>query len=290
MRGIVLCGGIGSRLLPTSLVVNKHLMPLYDKPMIYYPIATLMTAGIREIAIISNPESIDSFSELLGNGNQFGVNLSYLTQNKPGGIAQAFLIAENFIGDNSSALILGDNFFHGSGLGRALSVFSNIDGASVFAYPVSNPQDYGVVELKHNKVISIKEKPSTTNSNLAVTGLYFYDKTVVERTKKLKPSSRGELEITSVNASYLQDNKLKVNILQRGTTWLDTGTPKQLHDASSYVRVIQDRQGFYIACLEEIALIHNWISEVEIKKSIKKFKNSDYSKYKNVLFFSRFIE
>jgi len=279
MRGIVLCGGIGSRLLPASLVVNKHLMPLYDKPMIYYPIATLMTAGIREIAIISNPESIDSFSELLGDGNLFGVNLSYLTQNKPEGIAQAFLIAENFIGDNSSALILGDNFFHGSGLGRALSVFSNIDGASVFAYPVSNPQDYGVVELKHNEVISIKEKPSTTNSNLAVTGLYFYDKTVVERTKKLKPSSRGELEITSVNASYLQDNKLKVNILQRGTTWLDTGTPKQLHDASSYVRVIQDRQGFYIACLEEIALIHNWISEVEIEKSIKKFKNSDYGNY-----------
>ena len=280
MRGIVLAGGSGSRLFPTSFVSNKHLLPIFDKPMVYYPIATLMTAGIRDIAIISNPNSINLFTELLGDGSKFGINLRYLTQNRPEGIAQAFLIAEKFIANDRSALILGDNLFHGSGLGRDLSSNSLIEGAKIFAYPVSNAIDYGVVELDDlGKIMSIEEKPKSPKSNLAVTGIYFYDNTVVERVKEIAPSPRGELEITSLNESYNSDHKLKVKILGRGTTWLDAGTPKQLNDAGNYVRVMQERQGSYIACLEEISLIQNWISDKELSISIQKHKNSDYGDY-----------
>lgn len=280
MRGIVLAGGSGSRLFPTTSVSNKHLLSIFDKPMVYYPIATLMTAGIRDIAIISSPNSINLFSELLGDGSKFGINLRYLTQNRPEGIAQAFLIAENFIANDRSALILGDNLFHGSGLGRDLSSNLLIDGAKIFAYPVANPTDYGVVELDDlGKIMSIEEKPKSPKSNLAVTGLYFYDNTAAERVKEITPSQRGELEITSLNQSYNSDHKLSVKILGRGTTWLDTGTPKQLNDAGNYVRVIQERQGSYIACLEEISLMQNWISDQELSKSIQKHKNSDYGDY-----------
>jgi glucose-1-phosphate thymidylyltransferase len=280
MRGIVLAGGSGSRLFPTTFVSNKHLLPIFDKPMVYYPIATLMTAGIRDIAIISSPNSINLYSDLLGDGSKLGINLSYLIQVKPEGIAQAFLIAEDFIENNKSALILGDNLFHGSGLGRDLSTNTLVEGAKIFAYPIANPVDYGVVEINDlGQVLSIEEKPKLPKSNLAVTGLYFYDNTAVARVKELVPSERGELEITSLNQSYKLDQKLTVKILGRGTTWLDTGTPKQLNDAGNYVRVMQERQGSYIACLEEISLIQNWISEKELRVSIQEHKNSDYGDY-----------
>ena len=280
MRGIVLAGGSGSRLFPTTFVSNKHLLSIFDKPMVYYPIATLMTAGIRDIAIISSPNSINLYSDLLGDGSKLGINLSYLIQVKPEGIAQAFLIAEDFIENNKSALILGDNLFHGSGLGRDLSTNTLVEGAKIFAYPIANPVDYGVVEINDlGQVLSIEEKPKLPKSNLAVTGLYFYDNTAVARVKELVPSERGELEITSLNQSYNSDHKLIVKILGRGTTWLDTGTPKQLNDAGNYVRVMQERQGSYIACLEEISLIQNWISDQELSKSIQKHKNSDYGDY-----------
>jgi glucose-1-phosphate thymidylyltransferase len=281
MRGIVMAGGNGSRLWPVTMATNKHLLNIYDKPLIHYPIATLMAAGIRDLLLITKQEDIESFTKLLGNGGDLGLKISYKVQDSPGGIAQAFTLGEEFIGDQNVALILGDNIFHGSGLGRKLSMYNNLKGAQIFAYPVSDPGRYGVVEFDSNsgKVLSIEEKPLIPKSTYAIPGLYFYDNRVCSIAKGLKPSNRGELEITDINKVYLESNSLCVEVLPRGTAWLDTGTVSSLHDASTYIRILEDRQGRKVACLEELAWRLGWISDEQLILNSKKYANSSYGVY-----------
>lgn len=280
MKGIVLAGGSGTRLWPITKAISKQLMPIYDKPMIYYPLSTLLMAGIREILIITTPESLLQFQALLGDGRQLGIELSYEVQPSPDGLAQAFLIGEKFIGNDSVALVLGDNIFHGAGLGSSLKANSNIDGAMVFASHVSNPQEYGVVEFDSEfSAISIEEKPLTPKSSYAVPGLYFYDNSVIEIAKTIQPSARGELEISSVNSHYLDLGKLKVQVLDRAVAWLDTGTIDSMIQASEYVRVIEQRQDFKIGCIEEIAWRNNWISDEELSNIAMPLQKSGYGNY-----------
>lgn len=280
MRGIILAGGTGTRLWPITKGISKQLMPIYDKPMIYYPLSTLMLAGIREILIISTPEYKSQFQALLGDGSALGIKLEYAVQESPDGLAQAFIIGEQFIGQEKVALVLGDNIFHGESLGTALSNNSDKDGATIFAYHVSNPCDYGVVEFDgNNKAVSIEEKPLSPKSNYAVPGLYFYDNQVVNISKGILPSARGELEISSVNQKYLELGQLNVQTLDRGTAWLDTGTFDSMMQASEYVRVIEDRQGFKIGCIEEIAWRNGWISSEELAAQAKALAKSGYGEY-----------
>ncbi|MDQ6889647.1 MAG: glucose-1-phosphate thymidylyltransferase RfbA [Bacteroidota bacterium] len=280
MKGIILAGGSGTRLYPITMGISKQLMPIYDKPMIYYPLSTLMLAGIKEVLIITTPEDQQQFIRLLGDGKQWGCDLQYEVQEKPNGLAQAFVIGEKFIDKDAVALVLGDNIFYGSGFSHLLQESANPDGAIIFAYPVSDPERYGVVEFdKDNIAISIEEKPAKPKSNYAVPGLYFYDNSVVEIAKNIKPSPRGEYEITDVNRKYLSDKKLKVAVLDRGFAWLDTGTFESLHDASEFVRVIEKRQGFKIGCPEEIAFRMNFIDKDQLDLLAKKFEKSGYGEY-----------
>jgi glucose-1-phosphate thymidylyltransferase len=280
VRGIVLAGGTGTRLWPVTKSISKQLLPVYDKPMIYYPLGTLMLAGIRNIAIITTKDDQHQFERLLGDGTQFGIQLEYLVQHKPEGIAQAFLIAEEFIEDDSVSLILGDNIFNGALVGRNLEKYQHVVGAQVFGYRVKNPQDFGVATIdKNNSVLKIEEKPTHSKSDLAVPGLYFYDNSVVNRSKEISMSSRNELEITALNNSYIKDSALRLDILPRGTVWLDGGTPESLHDAASYVRVIEERQGQKLCCLEEIAWRNQWISLKELKFQRKLIGNNNYGRY-----------
>ena len=280
MIGIVLAGGAGTRLWPLTRGVSKQLLPVFDKPLIHYPIATLMSAGIRDIVIITTPFDAPNFRRLLGDGSHLGISFTYLTQSSPDGLAQAFVIAENHINGQKSALILGDNLFHGTGLGSQLGKFRNVEGAQIFATRVADPSRYGIVEFNNSgQVISVEEKPKSPKSSYAIPGLYFYDEEVSEIAKSVKPSSRGELEITSVNEVYLNRGKLNVDILPRGTAWLDTGTFDSLHDASSYVRVLEARQGIKIACLEEIAYRNGWISKSQLLELAGTYKDEVYSRY-----------
>lgn len=280
MVGIILAGGSGTRLWPSTSVINKQLLPVFDKPMIYYPLATLMHAGIRQILLISTPRDLTLFEQMLGDGKEIGINLSYAIQSKPRGLAEGFIIGEKFIGDSSVALILGDNLFHGAQLSTQLTGFVDKSGAQIFGYHVSNPEEYGVAELdKHGGVVSIEEKPIRPKSNFAIPGLYFYDNQVVEIAKNIRPSSRGELEITSINQRYLDQNQLKIQILSRGTAWLDTGTFASLHEAASYVKTVQERQGLKIACIEEIAFRNGWIDSEELLKVAKTIVNPEYRRY-----------
>jgi len=281
MKGIILAGGSATRLYPSSKVISKQIMPVYDKPMIYYPLSTLMLAGIKDILIISTPRDLPMFKDLLGSGDELGMNFSYLVQEKPEGLAQAFIIGENFIGGSSCSLILGDNIFYGSGFSNILNKSSKIQsGAIIFGYYVIDPSAYGVVEFDNNmNVISIEEKPEHPKSHYAVPGLYFYDNTVVEKAKQIKPSARGELEITDLNRLYLNENKLKVEILGRGFAWLDTGNADSMLEAASFVETIQKRQGFYISCIEEIAWRNNWIDTQQLIKLGERMSKTDYGKY-----------
>ena len=280
MVGIVLAGGTGTRLFPITKGTSKQLLPVFDKPMIYYPLGTLMLAGIREIAIVTTPQDLQNFQLLLGSGEDFGVNFTYLVQPKPEGLAQAFIIAEKFIGNDSCALILGDNIFHGTALGNQLRNFTRIDGAQIFGYHVANPENYGVAEIDSSGcVISIEEKPTAPKSQIAVPGLYFYDNTVIEKAKSVVPSDRGELEISSVNELYLNEGKLQLDVLQRGTAWLDTGTFVDLYEASSYVKILQERQGYKISCLEEIGFRNGWLSQSQFSNIIRKCTNETYANY-----------
>jgi glucose-1-phosphate thymidylyltransferase len=280
MKGIVLAGGTGSRLWPITWGVSKQLIPVYDKPLIHYPISTLMLAGIREILIITTPQDQDSFKRLLGNGTRYGVNFNFTSQENPDGLAQAFIIGENFIGDDSCALILGDNIFHGERLGTQLQSLTKIAGAHIFAYKVSDPERYGVVNFdKTGRVLSIEEKPEVPRSSFAVPGLYFYDNSVIEIAKSVTPSKRGELEITSVNKVYLDKGLLDTTVLERGTAWLDTGTFESLNAASSYIQIIEERQGLKISCLEEVAWRNGWISDSELKTIADEYKSSPFADY-----------
>ncbi|MDQ0574684.1 glucose-1-phosphate thymidylyltransferase RfbA [Agromyces albus] len=280
MRGIILAGGSGTRLWPITKGISKQLMPIYDKPMIYYPLSTLMMAGINEILIITTPEYNEQFKALLGDGSQLGIHLEYAVQPSPDGLAQAFIIGEEFIGDESVALVLGDNIFHGSGLGSALRQHTEVDGALIFAYQVSDPSAYGVVEFDDEfRAVSIEEKPVKPKSDFAVPGLYFYDNRVIEIARTIEPSARGELEISSVNDRYLQDGSLKVQVLDRGTAWLDTGTFESMMQASEYVRVIEDRQGFKIGCIEEIAWRAGWIDLSQLDMLAEPLIKSGYGRY-----------
>lgn len=280
MKGIILAGGSGTRLHPLTLAISKQLMPIYDKPMIYYPLSTLMLAGIRDILIISTPHDLPLFERLLGDGKSLGCNFQYAVQEIPNGLAQAFVIGEEFIGSESVALILGDNIFYGTGMHRTLLDSINPDGGIVFAYHVTDPNRYGVVEFdKENKVISIEEKPKKPKSNFAVPGIYFYDNNVVKIAKNLKPSSRGEYEITDINKEYLKKGKLHVSTLSRGTAWLDTGTFQSLLQAQQFVQVIEERQGLKIGCIEEIAYLKGFISKNQLEVLAKPLLKSGYGEY-----------
>jgi glucose-1-phosphate thymidylyltransferase len=281
MKGIVLAGGSGSRLWPLTRVVSKQLLPIYDKPLIFYPISTLMLAGIREILIISTPEDLPRFERLLGDGNDIGVSFSYAIQSEPRGLAEAFLIGENFIAAEQVALILGDNIFHGSGLGRALRNPAYSNFARIFAHKVSDPQRYGVIELDKNYFpVSIEEKPIHPKSKFAIPGLYFYDNDVVEIAKQINPSARNEIEITSINQFYLEEKRLKVTVLDRGTAWFDTGTVDSLNSATQYVHAIQSRQDTKIACLEEIAWVNGWISQEQLTRLAQNYsEGTEYKRY-----------
>lgn len=280
-KGIVLAGGTGSRLYPTTLGTSKQLLPVYNKPMIYYPISTLMLAGIRDMLVITTPEDNASFRRLLGNGSDFGVNIEYAIQPRPDGLAQAFLIGEEFIGDDSVCLVLGDNIFYGQSFTQMLKTAAERKhGATVFAYQVKDPERFGVVEFDENQcALSIEEKPSKPKSDYAVTGLYFYDNRVVEMAKQVKPSARGELEITTLNEMYLQDGSLNVQVLGRGFAWLDTGTHESLHDAAAFVRTIQNVQNLQVACLEEIAWRNGWLSSDKIRALAEPMKKNEYGQY-----------
>jgi len=281
MKGILLAGGSGTRLHPVTQVISKQLLPIYDKPMVYYPLTTLMLAGIDEILIISTPQDINRFEMLLGNGSQLGIRLTYKTQESPDGLAQSFLIGEDFIDGDSCALVLGDNLFFGEGFSEVLSDASKKNnGATIFSYKVSNPERYGVVEFNEDgRVISIEEKPEKPLSNAAVTGLYFFDKNVVSIAKKIKPSARGELEITSVIQHYLDSSKLRVHAMGRGMAWLDTGTNESLLEASQFVHTLEKRQGLKIACPEEVAWRNGWISDEQLIRLAKPLEKSGYGKY-----------
>lgn len=280
MRGIILAGGTGSRLHPITLGVSKQLVPVYDKPMIYYPLSTLMLAGIRDILIITTPHDAEQFQRLLGDGSRFGVNITYTQQPSPDGLAQAFVLGAEHIGDGPVALVLGDNIFYGQGMGTQLRRFENIDGGAVFGYRVADPSAYGVVEFDEDgKAISLEEKPAKPRSHYAVPGLYFYDNDVVNIARELKPSSRGELEITDVNRVYLERGKLHVEILPRGTAWLDTGTFTDLNDASEFVRTVQRRQGLSIGCPEEIAWRLGFLSDEELRERAEPLAKSGYGRY-----------
>jgi glucose-1-phosphate thymidylyltransferase len=280
VKGIILAGGTGSRLWPVTKGVSKQLLPIYDKPLVYYPLATLMSAGIRDVLLITTPGDSEAFKSLLGDGSQWGMSLTFAQQEKPDGLAQAFIIGEAFIDHEPCALVLGDNVFHGAGLGALLKTLTKPSGATIFAYKVKDPNAYGVVEFAADgTVLSIEEKPSNPKSQYEVPGLYFYDNEVVDIAKSISPSARGELEITSVNNEYLARQQLSVSVLPEGTAWLDSGTFESLHDAGSYVRVVEERQGVKVACVEEIAWRNGWISDVELREQAEQLAKSSYGDY-----------
>ncbi|WP_404313554.1 glucose-1-phosphate thymidylyltransferase RfbA [Agrococcus terreus] len=280
MRGIILAGGSGTRLWPITKGISKQLMPIYDKPMVYYPLSTLMMAGIREVLVITTPEYNEQFRALLSDGSSLGMDIQYAVQPSPDGLAQAFIIGEEFLAGEPAALVLGDNIFHGTGLGSSLRQHSGVDGGLVFAYQVSNPRAYGVVEFDDEmRAVSIEEKPERPKSSYAVPGLYFYDNDVVEIAKSIEPSARGELEISSINEHYLKAGKLQVQVLDRGVAWLDTGTFESMMQASEYVRVIEDRQGFKIGCIEEIAWRAGWIDDAQLEELSQPLLKSGYGEY-----------
>ena len=284
MKGIILAGGSGTRLFPITIAVSKQLLPVYDKPMIYYPLSVLMLAGIKEILFITTPHDQESFKKLLGDGSHVGCRFQYAVQEEPKGLAEAFTIGEDFIGKEKVALVLGDNIFYGNGFGALLRSKVNVEGASIFAYPVKDPERYGVVEFDdENKVLSIEEKPKVPKSKYAIPGLYFYDNKVVEYAKQVKPSARGEKEISTINQMYLENGNLEVGVMTRGMSWFDTGTVESLDDATEFIRVLQNRQSTMIGCIEEVALIHNFIGKEEFNEAITKYGKSKYGEYLRVL-------